>query len=179
MWNQEKYQKAIGFAGRAHRWQRVPGTKCNYVVHLSNVAAEIARAICAEKIGDEDLAIQCALLHDVLEDTWTKPATIECEFGSSVLRGVAALSINRKLPNDERTADSLRRIGDCGREIACVKLADRITNLQEPPKFWDRARRKDYLAESIVIWNALEEFSPFLGNRLKQKIREYERYIEG
>ncbi len=179
MWNQEKYQKAIAFAGHAHRWQRVPGTKCNYVVHLSNVAAEIARAICVEKIGDEDLAIQCALLHDVLEDTWTKSGTIEREFGPAVLRGVAALSNDRKLPKKARTADSLRRIKDCGREIACVKLADRITNLPEPPKFWDRTRRKEYLVESTVIYDALGKFSAFLGDRLKEKLREYERYTEG
>ena len=45
MWNQEKYQKAIAFAGYVHKNQLVPGKEYNYVVHISNVAAEIARLI--------------------------------------------------------------------------------------------------------------------------------------
>jgi len=65
MWDQEKYQKAIAFAGLAHKKQLVPGKEYNYIVHVSNVAAEIARLIMVERIDDEDLAIQCALLHDV------------------------------------------------------------------------------------------------------------------
>jgi (p)ppGpp synthase/HD superfamily hydrolase len=72
VWDQEKYQKAAAFAGYAHKNQLVPGKEYNYVVHISNVAAEIARLITVEKTGDEDLAIQCALLHDVVEDTDTK-----------------------------------------------------------------------------------------------------------
>ncbi|MDR2633014.1 MAG: HD domain-containing protein [Treponema sp.] len=92
MWDQETYQKAIAFAGFAHKDQLVPGKEYNYVVHISNVAAEIARTITVEKIGDEDLAMQCALLHDVIEDTETKTEEIRKEFGEKVLKGVLALT---------------------------------------------------------------------------------------
>jgi (p)ppGpp synthase/HD superfamily hydrolase len=177
MWNQEKYQKAIAFAGFAHKNQLVPGEEYNYVVHISNVAAEIARTICVEKIGDEDLAIQCALLHDVIEDTETKIEKVKNEFGSEVLDGVWALTKNKELKREDRMIDSLKKIKQKGKEIACVKMADRITNLQQPPHYWKKEKIKEYLDESILIYNELNVYSEFLGNRLKEKIKEYEKYL--
>ncbi|MDR2093972.1 MAG: HD domain-containing protein [Treponema sp.] len=177
MWNQEKYQKAIAFAGFAHRKQLVPGEEYNYVVHISNVAAETARAICSETIGDEDLAIQCALLHDVIEDTEIKAEEIRNEFGEEVLNGVLALTKNEELRKEDRMVDSLKRIKQAGKEIACVKMADRITNLQAPPGYWKKEKIKKYMEESILIYNELNVYSKFLSDRLKEKIKEYEKYL--
>jgi (p)ppGpp synthase/HD superfamily hydrolase len=177
VWNQEKYQKAIAFAGFAHKNQLVPGKEYNYVVHISNVAAEVARAICVEKIGNEDPAIQCALLHDVIEDTETKAEEIKNEFGEEVLNGVLALTKKRELKKEERMADSLKRIKQTGKEIACVKMADRITNLQAPPNYWKKEKIKQYMDEAILICNELKMYSKFLGNRLEEKIKEYEKYL--
>ena len=100
MWNQEKYQKAIAFAGFAHRNQLVPGKEYNYVVHISNVAAEIARLIIVEKIDDEDLAIQCALLHDVIEDTEVGQNELKENFDDKVLNGVLALTKDNNAEKD-------------------------------------------------------------------------------
>jgi (p)ppGpp synthase/HD superfamily hydrolase len=140
MWDQEKYQKAIAFAGYAHKNQLVPGKEYNYVVHISNVAAEIARLIIIEKVGDEDLAIQCTLLHDVIEDTDTKIEDIKNEFGENVLNGILALTKDEKIDKEGRMKDSLKRIKEQGKEIACVKMADRITNLQRPPAYWNKEK---------------------------------------
>jgi (p)ppGpp synthase/HD superfamily hydrolase len=177
MWNQEKYQKAIAFAGFAHKNQLVPGEEYNYVVHISNVAAEIARVIFVEKIGDEDFAIQCALLHDVVEDTETEVEKIRDEFGEKVLNGVLALTKNRELKKEDRMMDSLKRIKQIGKEIACVKMADRITNLQQPPNYWTKEKRREYMDEAILIYNELNTYSGFLGKRLSEKIKEYEEYL--
>lgn len=180
MWNQEKYQKAIAFAGYVHKNQLVPGKEYNYVVHISNVAAEIARLIIAEKIGDEDLAVQCALLHDVIEDAENSNVMeneVKKEFGEKVLSGVLALSKDNKLDKEKRMEESIRRIKAQGKEIACVKLADRITNLQKPPEYWSKEQIRKYLDESIMIYNELGAYSDFLGNRLKHKIEEYEQYL--
>jgi (p)ppGpp synthase/HD superfamily hydrolase len=114
MWDQEKYQKAIGFA---HRNQMVPGKEYTYVVHLSNVAAEIARVIMAEHLDDEDLAIQCALLHDTLEDTEVRPEELESAFGKNALNGVLALTKNKGLDNANRMKDSLKRINNRAAEL--------------------------------------------------------------
>jgi (p)ppGpp synthase/HD superfamily hydrolase len=177
MWDQEKYQKAIAFAGYAHKNQLVPGKEYNYVVHISNVAAEIARLIMAEKIDDENLAIQCALLHDIIEDTDTEIEDIKNEFGENVLNGILALTKNEKINKENKMKDSLKRIKEQGKEIACVKMADRITNLQRPPGYWNKEKIKKYRDEAILIYNELKEFSQFLGNRLKEKIKEYEEYL--
>jgi len=176
VFSQEKYQKAIAFAGHAHRNQLVPGKDYNYVVHISNVAAEIARLITVEKIDDEDLAMQCALLHDVIEDTDAKIEDILNEFGENILKGILALTKDKNISKEKRMIDSIKRIKEQGKEIACVKIADRITNLQKPPEYWDKEKIKKYRDEAIVIYNELKEFSIFLGNRLQEKIKEYEKY---
>jgi (p)ppGpp synthase/HD superfamily hydrolase len=43
------------------------------------------------------LAIQCALLHDVIEDTETKADEIENGFGQEVLKDILALTKNEEL----------------------------------------------------------------------------------
>jgi len=177
MWNQDLYQRAIAFAAHAHRNQLVPDTDYSYVVHLANVAAEIAQAQSVEDIGDSDLAIQCALLHDVLEDTDTSEAEVDAEFGSKVLRGIRALTKNHDLPKAQRMRDSLERIKKEGREVACVKLADRITNLQPPPISWDADKKKAYLEEAKTILSELGYASIFLSDRLSVKIGDYKKYL--
>jgi (p)ppGpp synthase/HD superfamily hydrolase len=143
MGDQEKYQKAIAFAGYAHRNQLVPGKEYNYVVHISNVVAEIARLMTVEKIDDEDLAIQCALLHNVIEDMDTKIEDTRNKFGENILNGILALTKNEKIDKEDRMKDSLKRIKEQGKEIACVKMADRITNLQRPPECWNKEKNKE------------------------------------
>jgi (p)ppGpp synthase/HD superfamily hydrolase len=64
-----------------------------------------------------------------------------------------------------------------GKEIACVKLADRITNLQHPPNYWTKEKIKAYRDEAIFIYNEINKYSKFLGDRLKEKIQEYEKYL--
>lgn len=176
MWDQDKYQKAVAFAGYAHRDQTVPGREYNYTVHICSVAAEVARALFAENIGDADLAIQCALLHDVVEDTDTDPEMIRRDFGEDVFKGVLALTKDINIDKDRRMADSLRRIKAAGSEIACVKMADRITNLQKPPGYWSGEKKLDYLDEALLIYNELKEYSPYLGERLLRKIEEFRKY---
>ncbi len=172
-WSQEAYIKAYKFAASAHRWQLVPGTTIPYIMHLSFVAMEIIAASAAGEVPDADLAVQCALLHDVLEDTTTRYDQVEAEFGEAVARGVLALTVNKKLPRPERIPECLQRIKAQPREIWMVKLADRITNLQPPPKHWSKSKIRDYHQEAQVIHAALKDASPFLADRLSVKIKDY------
>jgi (p)ppGpp synthase/HD superfamily hydrolase len=73
--------------------------------------------------------------------------------------------------------DSIKRIKEQGKEIACVKMADRITNLQKPPEYWNKEKIKRYMDEAILIYNELNRYSNFLGDRLKGKIKDYEKYL--
>ena len=68
-WSQASYLKAYRFAAEAHKGQLFPGTDLPYLMHISFVSMEIIAGLGAEKNHDGDLAIQCALLHDVIEDT--------------------------------------------------------------------------------------------------------------
>lgn len=172
---QEIYQRAIRFAGEKHHEQKVPGSKANYLLHISNVAMEILVAYNVEGNFDVDYAVQLALLHDTLEDTETELIDLENIFGKNVATGVQALTKNEELPTKkERMMDSLNRINSLQDEVGMVKLADRITNLQKPPKFWGKDKIVTYLNEAILIDEKLADKNKYLNNRLRSKIDEYE-----
>ena len=74
--------------------------------------------------------------------------------------------------------DSLNRISKQRKEVWAVKLADRITNLQKPPKSWDNFKRINYREEAIIILDKLKGSNSYLENRLSEKIKEYEAYLD-
>jgi len=178
IWSQENYIKALLFAANAHNSQKVPGTELPYLTHLTMVSMEVMAALAAEDGLDGNLAIQCALLHDVLEDTVLECERLKDTFGEAVVGGVQALTKNDSLPKNDKMADSLARIRQQPREVWMVKLADRITNLQPPPKHWTLEKMQSYQQEARQIYEALHEGSPTLAARLKQKIEEYNRYYQ-
>ena len=164
--------RALHFAARAHGDQKTL-VGLPYVVHVTSVAMELACALRAEPGRDEDLAITCALLHDVVEDTPTPLAAIEAEFGRAVAAGIDALSKNPALPRDQQMPDSLARILAQPAEIAMVKLADRITNTASAPPQWTPARLSAYRAEATQILDALGHASEHLAGRLRDRIAAY------
>jgi hypothetical protein len=170
------YQKAIAFAASAHGAQRVPGGELPYVVHLANVAMEVIVAS-AQDAFDVDLAVTCALLHDTLEDTATSKSAIESAFGVQVARGVHALTKDARLPKAEQMRDSLVRIALQPREIAIVKLADRITNLQPPPEQWTLEKRIAYREQAREILGVLGPACAPLARRLAEKIEAYGAFV--
>lgn len=167
----ELYVRALRFAAGKHAGQLVPGTELPYVVHVASVAAEVIAA--AADIERVDLAVACALLHDCIEDTATTIDEIAGAFGAPVAAGVAALTKDASLPKAERMADSLGRIRAQPREVWCVKLADRITNLAPPPVGWTREKCREYRVEAGDIVTALGEASPMLAARLRARIEAY------
>ncbi|MDX8553747.1 HD domain-containing protein [Tenacibaculum sp. 1B UA] len=174
---QELYQKAIKFAGEKHKDQKVPGTNSNYLLHISSVAMEIILAYNATNNFDLNYAVQLALLHDTLEDTDTNFLELLNMFGEKVVNGVQALTKNKNLDSKkEKMTDSLNRINKLEKEVGMVKLADRITNLQEPPKHWKKDKIQHYLSEAIVINKTLNNKNEYLNKRLESKIAEYKKY---
>ena len=73
--------------------------------------------------------------------------------------------------------DSIVRIRKQPKEVWMVKLADRITNLQPPPKHWNKAKVKKYRNGAILILEKLGEANPYLAQRLNKKIAEYGQYL--
>lgn len=137
-WNQDKYIRAWNFASKVHNGQIVPGTNIPYINHIGLVAMEAMAAVVHDTaIESPDLLVLCAILHDTIEDTCTTYEEIAALFGTDVANGVQALSKSFSLPSKEaKMKDSLERIRRQPKEIWMVKLADRITNLQPPPKHW-------------------------------------------
>jgi (p)ppGpp synthase/HD superfamily hydrolase len=176
MFGPDRYVAALRFAAERHAGQRVPGTALPYLVHVVSVAAEVIAA--GDMVdGEHELAVMCALLHDTIEDTETTAQEIAARFGAAVADGVQALSKDPALPKAERMADSLRRIRAQPRAVWAVKMADRITNLSEPPAGWPEEKRRAYLEEARTIAQTLRGASAALDARMTQRIADYARYL--
>lgn len=170
-WDQDLLKKTLDFAAGAHGLQQVPGSGFPYVVHLVKVATEILSV--ADGTFEVDFALQCALLHDCLEDAGVDALTLRTTFGPRVTDGVQALTKDAALPKAEQMADSLRRIRSQPREVWLVKLADRITNLEPAPPHWSKQKRVSYLAEARAIHQALGSAHVGLAARLEMKMAGY------
>ncbi|MGI0481102.1 HD domain-containing protein [Geminocystis sp. CENA526] len=174
-WNPEIYLKAWNFASFAHQSQLMPSSNVPYLNHIGSVAMEAMTAITySDNIKHPDLLIQCALLHDAIEDTDINYEEIKKEFSIEVAQGVLALTKNKELPTkQEQMSDSLNRITQQPPEIWMVKMCDRITNLQQPPKHWSQEKIINYRQEAILIWERLGKANQYLAQRLNNKITQY------
>lgn len=175
----ERYVAALRFAAERHHAQRVPDSEFPYLVHVVSVAAETIAALGAGPDADIDanLAVSCALLHDTIEDTETTYAEVAARFGAAVADGVQALSKDAALAKPDRMPDSLRRIQTQPHAVWMVKLADRITNLTDPPRAWTPDKRRAYRDEAIAIADALGAASPALEARLRARIAAYQAFL--
>jgi len=170
------YQETIAFAALKHGNQKMP-IGLPYVVHLSNVAMEVFMAHKEEPNFNIEFAIQLALLHDVLEDTPLSFKELEDTFGNIVATGVLALTKNASLNKKDQMEDSLARILNQGKEVAIVKLCDRITNLQKPPLKWNNDKIKKYQLQAVTIAETLQGKNTYLDNRIQEKIKAYTAFV--
>lgn len=179
MFSQDKYLKALNFAANAHGEQKTPHG-LPYLTHLVAVAMEVLHACQESQIEDKkaDIAISIALLHDTMEDTDVTYDDLYSTFGPEVAEGVDALTKDKSLPKKEQMADSINKILTQSYEIQMVKLADRITNMQKPPKTWDGQKIFNYHKEAKFIHSCLKNCNLFLSKRLEEKINNYIVYIK-
>lgn len=180
MFSQEKYLKALNFAAVAHKEQKTP-KGLPYITHISSVAMEVIHACEEIKMEKElsDRAISCALLHDVIEDTEFTYDDIFNEFGLEIAEGVDALTKNKTLATKQlQMQDSLEKLLAQPYEVQMVKLADRITNLTQPPESWDGQKIFNYHKEAKFILSCLKNSNTYLSKRLEEKINEYRVYIK-
>jgi len=183
-WDRDKYIKAWKYASKLHTGQKYGGSEqgeqIDYINHIGAVCMEVIWALQNSNGNyDADLAIQCAILHDTIEDTDAGYEDIKTNFGEKVAGGVMALSKNETLKTKaEQMTDSLQRIKEQGKEVWMVKLADRISNLNAPPFYWDNNKKVNYLKEAKMIYDALLEANVILAERLKEKIQHYPQFID-
>lgn len=170
---QESWLAAWRFAAISHNDQKFSGTELPYLMHLGMVVIEVLSAHSQIPIHDISLAVQCAILHDTIEDQDVLHADLVKHFGLPVADGVSALSKNPALSSHEAMVDSIARIRLQPKAVWCVKLADRISNLQPPPSHWSSVKVTTYADEAKQILDALGEANSFLATRLEQKIVRY------
>jgi guanosine-3',5'-bis(diphosphate) 3'-pyrophosphohydrolase len=177
---QEAYQKAIKFAGEVHANQKIPGSNANHMVHISNVAMELLVAYQNQPDFDIILAIQVGILHDSIEDNPdVNHSTIAQEFGLEVADGVLALSKDTSIVlKSDKIKDSVQRILKQPKEIALVKLADRITNLQKPPSTWSNEKILAYYKDAKYILQKLKGHNEYLDIRFIDELNKYDSYID-
>ncbi|WP_271764815.1 HD domain-containing protein [Aquimarina algiphila] len=183
LWSPDIYAKAWEFATLAHQEQtyggKTEGIKINYINHIGSVAMEVMNAIqLSSHHIDSNLAIQCALLHDIIEDTKFTYNDIKNKFGQNVADGVLALTKNEDISSKNlMMIDSLNRIKQQPHEVWMVKMADRICNLYHPPYYWNNKKINSYREEAKTIFNNLNIANETLANRLDNKIKDYESFL--
>ena len=152
-----KIERAFHFAERLHSGQyRV--SEEPYIIH----PVEVAKILVNLKADTH--TIIAAFLHDILEDTDTKPEEIEQLFGKDVLtlvQGVTKLGKLQFKSKEERQAENFRRLfiamaNDI--RIIFLKLADRLHNMRTL-NFMAAPKQQKIARETLDI------FAP-LANRL-------------
>ena len=150
-------EKAYRFAKKTHEGQfRVSGEP--YIIH----PVEVAKILAGLEVDTHTLI--AAFLHDILEDTDTKPEVIKELFGDDVLtlvQGVTKLGKLQFKSKEERQAENFRRLfiamaNDI--RVIFLKLADRLHNMRTL-NFMEPAKQKKIARETLDI------FAP-LANRL-------------
>ena len=150
-------EKAYKFAKKLHDGQfRVSGEP--YIIH----PVEVAKILAGLEVDTH--TVIAAFLHDILEDTDTKPETVEELFGTDVLnlvQGVTKLGKLQFKSKEERQAENFRRLfiamaNDI--RVIFLKLADRLHNMRTL-NFMEAAKQKKIAQETLDI------FAP-LANRL-------------
>jgi (p)ppGpp synthase/HD superfamily hydrolase len=179
MFSQEEYLKALEYASIAHKEQKTP-KGMPYVVHITSVAMEVINACEQSKLDIEkaNLAIACALLHDVIEDTNITYDDLYVDFSEAIANGVEALTKDETLSSkQEQMKRSIEMLLEQPYEVQMVKLADRVTNLSTPPLHWDNDKKQAYLKEASFILSCLKNSNIYLSKRLEEKIENYKKYF--
>lgn len=180
MFNQEVFLKALNYASIAHGEQKTPKGQ-PYLNHITSVAMEVIHACFKSQLDEEksNLAVCCALLHDVIEDTHITYDDLYTHFSPQIADGVEALTKDKSLNSkQEQMRDSLEKLLNQPYEVQMVKLADRITNLSTPPSHWTKQKKMDYLKEAKLIYSCLKNSNIHLSMRLEEKINSYEKYLQ-
>ena len=175
---QDKYIAALRYASLKHKGQNTPGTEFPYLVHVTNVAMEVLVAALQTDDLDTGFAVTLALLHDTVEDTEVTYGEILRLFGEQVAEGVLALTKFDSLAKEDQIQDSINRIKLLKKEVAVVKLADRITNLDAPAADWKKEKRERYKADAELISRELSYANSYLADRLKSKLIDYQSYVD-
>jgi len=176
-------ERALRVALEAHAGQTRKGAEdLPYVSHPVHVAMILA------KLGLDEVALQAALLHDVVEDCddWDE-ARVRSTFGDAVADIVAALTEDKSGTWDERKRHAIEHVPEMSTAAAHVKAADKLHNLSclldelqstsDPDRVWAQFRggREKTLITARQLVEALE---PRVLKPLGQSLRRVLQALE-
>ncbi len=171
MWDNDIFMKALHFAFEAHDRQYLTyPSSVPYSAHLTGVLSFAVKYSFKEKTVDWNFLVPVALLHDVLEDTDVKYDQLKNSFGDRVANAVFALTKNKTLEKTLQMKESLEKILKQPKEVAMVKMADRIFNLQGRVPTWSKEKQEAYKKEAILIHKTLGFASKSFSEALEKSI---------
>ena len=145
--------KATDYAADKHRGQsRKDANNTPYINHpiaLANLLTNHAG------ITDTNIIV-AALLHDTVEDTDATVDDIEEIFGITIRNIVMEVTDDKSLPSAARKQLQIKHAATLSYEAKLVKLADKISNLQDilknPPVKWSLERKREYFdwAKAVI-----------------------------
>jgi len=164
-----KLLDALQYAAEQHRDQRRKGaTHAPYINHPIAVTEILWRV---GGIRDE-VTLLAAVLHDTLEDTDATAAEITQRFGEEVCAVVLEVTDDKSLPKEERKRLQVLHAAQKSIRARAVKLADKISNLNDitsaPPSDWNKARLNEYVAWAGRVVNGLRGSHPALETAFDQ-----------
>lgn len=175
MWDNKLVSEALFFASVKHNKQLMMHPEnVPYSAHFTGVMLNaIKYAVLENEEYDFNTLVCCAILHDVVEDCGVNIKEIEEKFGSKIACGVSALTKNDNLKKEEKMQDSLNRIKKCGKEVATIKMADRLFNIRDRVPTWSKEKQENYLQESKLILKELGHFNKSIAKELENYINKY------
>jgi guanosine-3',5'-bis(diphosphate) 3'-pyrophosphohydrolase len=142
---------AVAFAARAHRHQLRKDGQTPYASHPFRVCLVLRHVF-----GVEDTKVlTAAVLHDTIEDTTTDGDDLIEHFGPDVARWVAALTKDKRLPEEERERAYAAALAAGGWPVHVCKLADVFDNLLDSGHFPPEKRRQTFQRARFYL-DALE-----------------------
>lgn len=174
LWNKETIYKAVFYATHAHnRAMPVydPDQK-SFTAHFTLVALNALNFSMDEDI-DREFLMTIAVLHDTIEDTDVTFDDLNREFGLKVANAVKALSRDQNLEYYDQIPDCIERIKLQPKEVAIVKMADRLFNVRERYLKWTKEKQDKYKVEAQYVCDELGYACENLRLELQKAIDNY------
>jgi len=119
-------QAAVDFARKRHSGQRRLSDTAAFVSHPLEVGGLL------DRFDYPDHVIAAAVLHDVLENTETRPGELTDRFGVDVCRLVELVSDDPAIADeDERKEELLERVREAGGYALVIYAADKVSKVRE------------------------------------------------
>ncbi|MBS0626923.1 MAG: HD domain-containing protein [Verrucomicrobia bacterium] len=170
----EKIHRAASFAAEKHQSQfRKNSKKTPYVIHVIGVADYV---MSIGQVYDPDVII-AALLHDVMDGTGATYEEIATYFGLNVAKYIQEVTGDLTLSDKEQKKQQIIKAPHESKEVAIIRLADKLHNLKtllkDPSSGWDQDRLDSYFQWVQAVVDHLPAVNAPLKDALHKTIAGY------